>query len=61
MAPASFRRQRPNTAHAIEVLRNGIEGTSMAPWTARLTDEEMHAVAEFVRGFYGGALEASRR
>ena len=46
-------------AHAIEVLRNGIDGTSMAPWTSRLTDAELVAVADYVRGFYAGALGAS--
>ncbi len=59
MAPVSFRRQRPSVAHAIEVLRNGIDGTSMAPWTSRLTDAELLAVADYVRSFYAGALEAS--
>ncbi|HVG85729.1 MAG TPA: cbb3-type cytochrome c oxidase subunit II [Vicinamibacterales bacterium] len=59
MAPVSFRRQRPSVAHAIEVLRNGIDGTSMAPWTSRLTDAELLAVADYVRGFYAGALETS--
>ena len=60
VAPVSFRRQRPSVAHAIEVLRNGIEGTSMAPWTSRLTNAELLAVADYVRGFYAGALEGSQ-
>jgi mono/diheme cytochrome c family protein len=60
VAPVSFRRQRPTAAHALEVLRNGVDGTSMAPWTARLTDAELVAVAEYVRRFYAGALEASQ-
>lgn len=59
-APVSFRRQRPSIAHAVEVLRNGIEGTSMAPWTSRLTNAELLAVADYVRGFYAGALEGSQ-
>jgi cbb3-type cytochrome oxidase cytochrome c subunit/mono/diheme cytochrome c family protein len=58
--PVSFRRQRPSVAQAIEVLRNGIEGTSMAPWTSRLTNAELLAVADYVRGFYAGALEGSQ-
>ena len=60
VAPVSFRRQRPTTARTLEVLRNGIEGTSMAPWTSRLTEEQMQAVSEFIRGFYAGALDASQ-
>jgi mono/diheme cytochrome c family protein len=60
MTPVSFRRQRPTLAHAIEVVRNGIEGTSMAPWTSRLTDAEVIAVATYVRGFYAGSLAGSQ-
>jgi mono/diheme cytochrome c family protein len=52
MAPASFTRQRPTLAHALSVLRNGIEGSPMAPWTTRLSDAELVAVAHYVRGFY---------
>jgi mono/diheme cytochrome c family protein len=57
--PVSFRSQRPTPAHALDVLRNGIEGSPMAPWTPRLSDAEMMAVAHYVRAFYAGALEAS--
>ena len=32
----------------------------MAPWTSRLTDAELVAVADYVRSFYAGALEASQ-
>lgn len=52
MAPASFTRQRPTLSHALTVLRNGIEGSPMAPWTTRLSDAELVAVAHYVRGFY---------
>jgi cbb3-type cytochrome oxidase cytochrome c subunit len=59
ISPVSFRRQRPTLDHAVQVLRNGIDGTPMAPWTPRLGEAELLAVAHFVRGFYAGALEAS--
>ncbi|MGD9903929.1 MAG: cbb3-type cytochrome c oxidase subunit II [Vicinamibacterales bacterium] len=52
MAPASFRGQRISLAEAVRVLRDGIPGTPMAPWTSRLTDAERLAVAHHVRGFY---------
>jgi hypothetical protein len=32
----------------------------MAPWTSRLTNAELLAVADYVRGFYAGALEGSQ-
>jgi cbb3-type cytochrome oxidase cytochrome c subunit len=60
ITPASFRRQRPTLEHAVEVLRTGIEGSPMAPWTPRLSEPEMRAVAEYVRRFYAGALDTSR-
>lgn len=60
MRPVSFRRQRPTLAHAVEVLRHGIEGTPMAPFSPRLTDAEILAVADYVRGFYAGALDGSQ-
>ena len=37
------------------MLRNGVEGTSMAPWTDRLSDDEIVAVSHFVRQFFGTA------
>jgi mono/diheme cytochrome c family protein len=55
VAPAGFHRQRPTLQESLRVLRMGIEGTSMAPWTSRLTDAELVAVAHYVRGFYAGA------
>ena len=54
VAPASFTRQRPTLPESLRVLRNGIEGTPMAPWTSRLSDAELVAVAHYVRGFYAG-------
>ena len=54
MDPTNFRRQRPSLAEGLRALRNGVEGTPMAPWTSRLSDAEMLAVTEYVRSFYEG-------
>jgi hypothetical protein len=44
------------------VLREGIPGTPMAPWTKRLTDAERLAVPHHVRGFFvTPSLESARR
>jgi cbb3-type cytochrome oxidase cytochrome c subunit len=56
VSPASFRRQRPTLPESLRVLRSGIEGTSMAPWTSRLSDAELVAVAHYVRSFYAGVV-----
>lgn len=55
MAPTNFRRQRPSLAVGLGALRNGVEGTPMAPWTSRLGDAEMLAVTHYVRSLYDGA------
>ena len=54
MAPANFRVQRPTLDHGLRTLRNGVDGTPMAPWSARLGADEMLAVAHHIRGFYDG-------
>ena len=62
MAPTNFRGQRITLPEAVRVLREGIPGTPMAPWTTRLSDAERLAVAHHVRGFYGAApAETARR
>jgi mono/diheme cytochrome c family protein len=52
VAPTNFRRQRPSLAAALNALGNGIDGTSMAPWTPRLDAAELLAVAHYLRSFY---------
>jgi cbb3-type cytochrome oxidase cytochrome c subunit/mono/diheme cytochrome c family protein len=54
MDPTDFRRQRPSQAEGLRALQSGVEGTPMAPWTSRLSNAEMLAVAGYVRGFYEG-------
>jgi mono/diheme cytochrome c family protein len=52
IAPTAFRRQRPSIAHSVAVVRDGVEGTRMAPWTSRLTEEEIAAAALYVRELF---------
>jgi len=54
MVPASLAGVRPSLAESLRALRNGIEGTQMAPWTGRLGEAELSAVAYYVRAFYKG-------
>jgi cytochrome c oxidase cbb3-type subunit II len=55
ISPADFRGARPTVAESLRALRNGVEGTQMAPWTGRLNEAELSAVAYYVRGFFQGA------
>jgi len=55
MAPTNFREQRPSLDRSLRALRDGVDGTPMAPWTSRLDTAEMLAVAHYVRGFFEAA------
>lgn len=54
MAPTDFRQQQPSLDRSLRALRNGVDGTPMAPWTSRLGAAEIIAVAHHVRGFFEG-------
>jgi mono/diheme cytochrome c family protein len=54
IAPTNFRAQRPSLAASLRALRDGVEGTPMAPWSTKLTEAELSAVAYYVRGFFEG-------
>jgi mono/diheme cytochrome c family protein len=58
--PANFRQQRPSVAQSLRALRFGVAGTQMAPWTDRLNEAEISAVAYYVRGLYG-SVDAPRQ
>jgi cytochrome c oxidase cbb3-type subunit 2/cytochrome c oxidase cbb3-type subunit I/II len=60
MAPTSFRLQRASLDYSLRALRNGIDGTPMAPWTPRLATADLLAVAHYVRGFYEGPAGGGR-
>lgn len=60
VAPTSFREQRPSVSQSLRALRDGIEGTRMASWTGRLSDAEIVAVANYVRGFFEQDTGAAR-
>ena len=52
IVPTNFRAVRPSLAESLRALRNGVEGTPMAPWTGKLSEAELSAVAYYVRGFF---------
>lgn len=60
IAPTNFLRQRPSLDRSLRALRNGVEGTPMAPWTPRLGADEILAVAHHVRGFFDRGPGAGR-
>jgi len=52
IAPTNFGAEQPSQAESVRVLQLGIAGTSMAPWTDRLTEDEILAVSHYVRNFF---------
>ena len=57
VAPANFQRQQPSLGYALRAIAVGVEGTPMAPWTSRLSEDEVLAVAHYVRSFYTGGAK----
>ncbi len=58
-APADFTGQRLSLPESLRVLREGVHGSPMAPWTTRLTDADRLAVAHYVRSLYPAARAAT--
>lgn len=54
IAATNFQTQRPDIAASLSALRNGVEGTPMAPWSDELSEAELSAVAYYVRTFFTG-------
>lgn len=54
IAPTDFRGVRASFAERVKVLENGVAGTSMAPWTDRLSSSEITAVAHYIGEFFAG-------
>jgi cytochrome c oxidase cbb3-type subunit I/II len=52
IAPTDFRGRQATLAETLRVLTDGVEGTSMAPWTDRLDGDELIAVAHYVRSLF---------
>src|SRR5579863_18478 len=52
IAASNFQAQRLNSDATLRVLRDGVDGTPMAPWTRELSEAELSAVASYVRRFY---------
>jgi mono/diheme cytochrome c family protein len=48
LAPTNFRTQRPNLAASLNALRNGIEGSPMAPWSSELSEVNGKTVYEYL-------------
>jgi mono/diheme cytochrome c family protein len=58
MAAVDFTARRPTLAQGLKVLRDGVAGTPMAPWTDRLDEAQMRAVVLHVRDFFAGSNPA---
>ena len=50
--PTDFTRERLSVEASMRTLRNGVPGTSMAPWGDRLNSGEMEAVSHYLRSLF---------
>jgi high-affinity iron transporter len=61
VAPANFQAQRPSLAASLRAVRNGVEGTPMAPWSGQLSEAELSAASYFVRDFFQADAGGSKQ
>ena len=59
--PTNFHLKRPTEEKAWEVLENGVPGTAMPPWKSQLSEDQRHALVEFVCSLYGTPPETSQQ
>jgi len=50
--PSDFTSSRPSFNAALKALTNGVDGTSMAPWTDRLDEQELQSVVHYLRTLF---------
>lgn len=51
--PTNFHLKQPTEQRAWEVLENGVPGTAMPPWKNQLSEDERHALVQYLRSMYG--------
>ena len=59
--PTDFTRELLSEQAALRALREGINGTSMAPWGDRLSEQEMEAASAYVRSLFRGITQLAQR
>jgi len=58
--PTNFHLKQPTEERAWEVLQDGVPGTAMPPWKSQLSEDERHALVEYVRSLYGTTQEDAK-
>jgi len=53
--PSDFTRELLSLSESMRILRDGVAGTSMAPWGERLNQDEMRAVSYYLQSLFVGA------
>ena len=51
-APTNFQLRQPSSEHAMKAISEGMPGTSMPSWKAKLSPEQIKQLAAYVRSFY---------
>jgi mono/diheme cytochrome c family protein len=50
--PTNFHEVRPARARSLQVLKDGVPGTSMPPWEAQMSDAQREAVVAYIESLY---------
>ncbi|HEX8521316.1 MAG TPA: c-type cytochrome [Tepidisphaeraceae bacterium] len=50
--PANFKVKQPTNHHAMMIISDGVAGSTMPQWKAKLSEAQRMQLAEYVRGFY---------
>ena len=58
--PTNFHLKQSTEERAWEVLLDGVPGTAMPPWKSQLSEDERHALVEYVRSLYGTTQEDAK-
>lgn len=58
--PTDFTRELLSEEAALRVLREGVTGTSMAPWGDRLSEQEMEAATQYVRSLFQAGTQLAQ-
>jgi mono/diheme cytochrome c family protein len=59
--PANLHWMQPDFGYVVEVLRDGVPGTSMPSWKEQISESDRKALAAFVRSLYEPAKSDERK
>jgi len=56
-SPTNFHEERPAKEHSLQVLKEGVPGTTMPPWEVQMSDAQREAVIAYIESLYEAPLQ----